>query len=360
MEALRVGIIGCGNISDRYFAAGARFPQFEVVACADRDPACAERLGAEFGVRACAVEALLADPAVSLVINLTTPGAHYAVSRAALEAGKAVYSEKPLAATVAEGRELLALAAEKELLLGCAPDTVLGAGVQTARKLVDDGWIGAPLSGTAFMQCHGHEHWHPDPAFYYQPGGGPLFDMGPYYLHALLTLLGPVKRVCGMTRRGFETRTISSEARRGQQIPVEVSTHVAAILEFKAGAVVTLIMSFDVWAHTLPHLEIHGTEGSLSLPDPNTFGGEVRLQRAGAEGWSTLPHSHAYAEQSRGLGVADMALAMREGRPHRVDGAIGLHVLEVMHAIHEAGECQRYVTLRTTCTRPEPMPMQGL
>ena len=274
MEPVRVGLVGCGNISAIYFRNGALFNSIDIVACADLAPERAVASAEQYSIpKACPVEALLADPGIELVLNLTIPKAHAPVGIAALEAGKSVYTEKPLAVTRDEGKRMVALAREKGVLLGAAPDTFLGAGLQTCRKLIDDGWIGEPVSATAFMQCHGHEHWHPDPDFYYQPGGGPMFDMGPYYLTALVSLMGPVTRVAGLTRATFPERLITSEARFGEIIEVNTATHIAGILEFSGGAIATMVMSFDVWGHTMPCIEIHGTEGSLSVPDPNGFGG---------------------------------------------------------------------------------------
>ncbi len=358
MEPVKVGVIGCGNISGIYFKAGKRFEMLDTLACADIDKGRAGAKAKEFEIaRAGTVKQLLADKSIEIVVNLTVPKAHGEVSLAALKAGKHVYSEKPLALTREEGQEILALAKENGLLVGCAPDTVLGAGIQTARKLIDDGWIGRPVSATAFMQCHGHESWHPNVEFYYEEGGGPMFDMGPYYLTALVSLLGPVARVCGSTGKGFAERMITTEEKWGKRIPVQIPTHVAGVMDFHKGAIGAIVTSFDVWASNLPHIEIHGTTGSLSVPDPNGFGGEVRLFRAGAEGWTAVPHSHGYADNARGLGVADMACALRSGRPHRANGDLAYHVLDIMHAFHDASESGRHVQLRSRCRRPQPMLM---
>jgi predicted dehydrogenase len=213
------------------------------------------------------------------------------------------------------------------------------------------------VAATAFMLCHGHESWHPDPAFYYKEGGGPMFDMGPYYLTALVSLMGPAKRVTGSARVTFPTRTITSEPFYGQEIKVEVPTHVAGILDFASGAIATLITSFDVWSHNLPFIEIYGTAGSLSVPDPNTFGGPVKIRRPEMENWSEIPLTHGYAENSRSLGLADMAYALRTGRPHRANGELCYHVLDIMHAIHEAANQDHHIKLSSTCTQPAPLPM---
>lgn len=358
MEPVRVGLVGCGNISAIYFRNGALFNSIDIVACADLAPERAVASAEQYSIpKACPVEALLADPGIELVLNLTIPKAHAPVGIAALEAGKSVYTEKPLAVTRDEGKRMVALAREKGVLLGAAPDTFLGAGLQTCRKLIDDGWIGEPVSATAFMQCHGHEHWHPDPDFYYQPGGGPMFDMGPYYLTALVSLMGPVTRVAGLTRATFPERLITSEARFGEIIEVNTATHIAGILEFSGGAIATMVMSFDVWGHTMPCIEIHGTEGSLSVPDPNGFGGVVQVCRPRTRQWETVPLTHQYAENARGLGVADMACALRTGRRHRANEALAYHVLDVMHAFTDSNNSGAYARVESTCERPAPLPM---
>ncbi|MBM3262940.1 MAG: Gfo/Idh/MocA family oxidoreductase [candidate division Zixibacteria bacterium] len=358
MKPVKVGVVGCGTISGVYFQAGQRFPAFDIVACADILSDKAEARATEFGIpKACSVEELLADPDIELVINLTIPAAHAEVGVAALEAGKSVYNEKPLAVTREDGLRMLELAKRKGVRIGGAPDTFMGGGIQTCRKLVDDGWIGAPVAATAFLLGHGHESWHPNPDFYYQPGGGPMFDMGPYYLTALTVLMGAVRRVTGATRITFPERTITSQPKYGEKIQVNVPTHVAGLLDFASGAIGTVITSFDVWAHGLPRIEIYGTEGSLSVPDPNGFGGEVRIRRAGASEWSVMPLSHGYIEQSRGVGVADMAYALGSGRPHRANGELAYHVLDIMHAIHDASRDGKHVELSSHTDRPAPLPL---
>lgn len=354
---VNVGIIGCGNISNIYLQSDQKFPILNIVACADIILERAQAKAAEFDIRACTVEELLADPDIDIVINLTIPAVHAQVAIAALEAGKHVYSEKPLALDRAEGRRVLDLAAEKGLRVGNAPDTFLGAGLQTCRKLIDDGWIGAPVGATAFMMSPGHERWHPDPEFFYQRGGGPMFDMGPYYLTALVFLMGAVRRVTGSTRITYKERTITSQPKYGQTIPVEVPTYVAGLLDFASGAVGTIITSFDTWASELPRIEIYGTQGALSVPDPNTFGGPVRVRRAGSSEWSEIPLTHPYAENSRGLGVADMARAIESGRAHRASGELAYHVLDIMCAIHDASDGDAHVQLESSCAQPAPFPL---
>lgn len=357
-EKVRVGIIGCGVISSIYLKNLQTFERVEVAACADILLERAQSRAAEYNVpRACTPDELLADPSLEIIINLTIPRAHAEVAMQALEAGKSVYNEKPLAISLEDGQRMLELARRKGLLVGCAPDTVLGGGIQTCRKLIDDGWIGEPIAATAFMMSRGHESWHPDPEFYYKAGGGPMFDMGPYYLSALAGLIGPVRRVTGSARITFAERTVTSKPKFGTKIQVDVPTHVAGIMDFANGAVGTIITTFDVWAANLPRIEIYGTEGSLSVPDPNTFGGPVRVRRSGAADWSDVPLTHRYTENFRGLGVADMAHALRSGRQHRANGELAYHVLEIMHAFHDASRDGRHVELRSSCSRPLPMAM---
>ena len=356
----RVGVIGCGNISGIYLSNAQKLEMLEVVACADLIVERARSSAEQFGVpKACSVGELLSDPSIEMVLNLTIPKAHAEVALAAIQAGKSVYNEKPLAVTREDGKRIVDAAAAKGVLVGCAPDTFMGGGIQTCRKLIDDGWIGRPVAATAFMTCHGHESWHPDPAFYYQAGGGPMFDMGPYYLTALVNLMGPVRRVTGSTQLTFSERTITSQPKYGTVVAVEVPTHVVGVLDFADGAVGSIITSFDVWAADLPRIEIYGSEGSLSVPDPNSFSGPVKLSRPGA-GWSEIPLTHGYAENSRGLGVADMAAALRSGRPHRASGQLAFHVLDVMHAVHEASREGKHIQLTSTCARPAAMPMNLL
>lgn len=357
MSKCKVGIIGCGFISGIYLENAKRFGLLEVAACADLVPERAAARAAECGAAtARGMDELLADPDIGIVLNLTTPKAHAEVGRAVLESGKNLYNEKPLAIELAEAGYLLSAARKYGLLVGCAPDTFLGAGLQTCRKLIDDGIIGEPVAATAFMTCHGHESWHPDPEFYYQIGGGPMFDMGPYYLTALVSLMGPVRRVTGSARITFPERVITSQPKSGGRIAVEVPTHVAGVLDFASGAVGTIITSFDVWAAELPRIEIYGTDGTLSVPDPNTFGGPVRLHLAGGDAWVDVPLTHVHARNSRGLGVADMASALCSGRPHRASGEMAYHVLDVMHAIHNASREDRHIMIQSTCSRPASLP----
>ncbi|MEZ5668277.1 MAG: Gfo/Idh/MocA family oxidoreductase [Alphaproteobacteria bacterium] len=352
-----IGIIGCGNISGAYLKAARHFPILDVRAVADLNMDAARARGAEFGVPAVSVEALLADPAIAIVVNLTIPQAHLSVGLQALDAGKHVHGEKPLCVTLDDGRRLVAHAEARGLRVGCAPDTFLGGAHQTARKLVDEGAIGRPVGGTAFFMCPGHERWHPNPAFYYAKGGGPMLDMGPYYVTDLVNLLGPVARVSGQTSMLRASRPIYSEPLKGQSIDVEVPTHVAGLLTFRNGAIVTIVMSFDVPKHRHLPLEIYGTDATLIVPDPNYFGGQIELARPRAE-WEALPTAHGYADDNyRIIGVADMAHAIRGNRPHRASGALALHVLEVMTAIERSAEIGTPVDIESAPERPAMLPV---
>ncbi len=353
---VKIGIVGCGNISDIYFQTAKRLDILEVAACADLDLERAKAKAGAHGIpKACTVAELLADPEIQIVVNLTIPKAHYEVCLATLNAGKSAYVEKPLSLTREQGRELLQVAQAKNLKIGGAPDTFLGAGLQACRKVIDDGLIGEPVAATAFMLCHGHETWHPDPEFYYKPGGGPLFDMGPYYLTALVALIGPITRIAGSAQKAFSQRTVTSQPKNGYVITVETPTHIAGTMDFANGAVATLITSFDVWSSTLPPIEIHGTHGSLLVPDPNGFGGPVKINRGGG-GWEDVPLLHGYAENSRGLGVADMAYALRENRPARAGGDLTYHVLEAMWGFLDSSAQSLYYKMHSTTERPDALP----
>lgn len=354
----RIAIVGCGKISSIYFKNSAQlFPQVTVTACADLDPERAAAYAREYpDVEATTLEAILADPAIDIVLNLTPPAGHYAVARQVVAAEKSVYNEKPLTITRDEGQALLAQARQKGVLVGSAPDTFLGGGIQTCLELIQEGAIGEPIGAQAFMLSHGPEGWHPDPAFFYQAGSGPLFDMGPYYLTTLVALLGPVRRVTGSARISFPTRTIGSEPKRGQQIQVGAYTHSTGVLEFAGGAIGTITTSFDVWGSAAPRMEIFGSEATLSVPDPNTFRGPVRILRAGCKEWEEVEITRPYTDNSRGLGLADMAAALQKGRPHRANGELAFHVLDIMHAIHDASAQGRHIELASTCDRPEGLP----
>ena len=358
MEKTRVGIIGCGAISGIYCKnIGGTFTDVEVAACADLIEQKARDRAEEYGIpRVVSPDELLADPDIDIVLNLTIPAVHGEICLAALEHGKHAYVEKPLSVERADGKKLVDEAAARNLRVGCAPDTFLGAGLQTCREIVDSGEIGEVVAAVAFMAGHGHESWHPSPEFYYKKGGGPVFDMGPYYITALVSLVGAVDRVSGSAKITFPERTITSEPLKGQVITVDVPTHVTGILEFAEGCTATMVMSFDVWGANLPRIELYGTKGSLSVPDPNGFGGPVKIRTAGEKEWREIPVTRPYAENSRGIGVADMARAVREGRPHRANGKLAFHVLDIMHRLHESAKAQQFLKLDSGCERPAPLP----
>lgn len=356
MSRTGIGVIGCGNISKAYMTAMKRFANIELRAVADMRQSAAEARGAEFGVPAMRVDQMLKRDDVEIVVNLTVPLAHTDVSLAVLNAGKHVHSEKPLGVNLAEARKVMDLAAQKNLRVGCAPDTFLGGGHQTARKLINEGAIGTPVAGSAVFMCPGHERWHPAPGFYYLRGGGPMLDMGPYYITDLVQLLGPVASVMGSTATPRRERLVTSQPMNGAMIPVETPTHVAGTLEFVCGAVVSIAMSFDVPKHKHTPIEIYGTAGSLIVPDPNRFGGEVQIAKLGGD-WESVAHTHAHTEgEFRSIGVAEMAAAIRAGRPHRASGALALHALEAMEAFDTSAREGRRVKLDTTVERPAMMP----
>lgn len=359
MDKVKVGIIGCGNISSIYLKNLTElFEITEVAACADLVVERAIEKATEFNIsNPCSVEDLLSDPNIELVVNLTIPATHASVNLAALEAGKHVYCEKPLAVTREDGKKVVDLAKEKGLLIGCAPETFLGAGLQTCRKLLDEGWIGTPVAATAFMMGRGPEGWHPNPDFFYQVGGGPMFDMGPYYITALIALLGSVERVTGSARISFPERIVTNKITYGRKLPVEIPTHIAGIMDFANGTVATLITSFDVWNSKLPRIELYGSEGTLMVPDPNTFGGPVLLARAGQSEWKEIPLAFEYHDNSRGIGVADMAYAIRTGRKHRASGDLAFHVLDIMHGFHDASAQEKHYRPISACGRPAPLPL---
>lgn len=356
MKPLRVGVIGCGNISSIYLENLSKYDGTTVTSCADLDLDRAKSAAEKFGVpRYEPVGELLSNPEVDLVLNLTVPKAHGTVNMQALEHGKHVYAEKPLSLDRENGKQQIELALHNGLLVGGAPDTFLGAGLQTCRRLIDKGLIGEPIGVNAFMLCHGHESWHPSPEFYYERGGGPLFDMGPYYLTALVSLMGSIQHVQSLARATFETRTISSQPNYGKVVEVETPTHIAALLQFESGAIGQITTSFDVWHHTMPHIEIYGREGSLGVPDPNGFGGPVRVRKVDQQDWEEIPVQGPYSQNSRGLGVLDMAYALRRERDVRASGALAFHVLDVMQAILEAAEGRAGQAISSRVNRPAPI-----
>jgi len=356
-EKIKIGIIGCGDISGAYLTASQFFSNIEIVACADIRMEAAKSRSEEFNLKAMTVDELLADKDIRIVLNLTIPQAHTEINLKALNAGKNVHCEKPLAVEKVDGKKVVELAKEKGLLLGCAPDTFLGGGHQTCRNLIDNGVIGKPIAGTAFMMLHGHESWHPNPGFYYQKGGGPMLDMGPYYLTALINMLGPVTRVNASTSMAFKERIATSIKRNGERLPVETPTHIAGTMDFQSGAVVTLITSFDVWHHSNHFIEIHGTEGSMQVPDPNCFDGPVKICQAGNESWEEVSLSHGYTDNMRSIGVADMARAIQQKSITRCNGDLAFHVLEVMHAFLESSESGKHISIVSSCERPDALPL---
>ncbi|MDD4318136.1 MAG: Gfo/Idh/MocA family oxidoreductase [Victivallaceae bacterium] len=356
MKKTKIGLIGCGMISSAYFNAAKTFQMIEVVACADSNSAAAEERGKEFKVPAMSIEALLAQPEIEIVLNLTPPKAHSAVDKKILQSGKNVYSEKPFGVDLADAKGVMELAATRKLQVGCAPDTFLGGGQQTARKIIDDGWIGKPLAGTAFVLGRGPEKW-PHAPFFYDYGGGPMLDLGPYYITALINLLGPARSVTAVAFKSSDFRKGGTET-VPPVYPVNVSTTLSGQVEFACGAVITVITSFDVYKHGHSHpIEIYGNAGSLAVPDPNTFGGPVKIFRKGYSDWENVPLSHRYTENFRSIGVADMASALQSGRSYRASGELAFHVLEVMLAFDESSRSGGKVDLQSTCQRPAALPL---
>lgn len=340
---LRVGVVGCGIIAKRYVADSGAFPSWTPVACTDLDVAAAGAFADEFALRAETFDELIADPEVDLVLNLTPPRAHAPLVTAALEAGKHAYTEKPLGATVVEGRSLVALAKRRDLRLGCAPDTFLGSVYEAGRRMIEDGAIGTPLGANATMLVGGPDTWHPNAEMFYGPGGGPVLDIAPYYLTALVSLLGPFAAVAGFASVPTPERVLGAGPRAGQTVTVEVPTHVSATLRHERGALTTLTVSFEARDQYLSGLEVYGTEGSLLFPDANAFGGELLLRRNRAE---ELVEVESLGDQeARGLGIEELAVALREGRPHRASGELALHVLETAEAIVDAAERAETIAL---------------
>jgi len=347
-----VGIIGVGVISGQYLDQITQLAGIRVVAVADLNAARATQVAGSCGARAESVAELLADAEVDIVLNLTTPPFHAEVDRAVLAAGKHVYSEKPLALRLGDGQAILAEAERASLRVGCAPDTFLGTGLQTTLAALQSGQIGTPFAAAAFWSSPGHEQWHPNPAFYYQPGGGPVLDMAPYYLTALVTHLGPVLRVQSAVLNTERKRVIATGPNTGQPIEVKVPTHATAILTHAGGAVSTLTVSFEIWDSLHPKLEIYGTSGTLSLPDPNYFDGVGSICRADSGQWNELRVTSGFVGAGRGIGLADMARAIRDGVPHRASGSLALHVLEIMEAIETPAKDGSATTLTTTVAAP--------
>ena len=371
MKTTKVGIVGCGMISDTYFKASQKFRNLEVIACSDIIPERSAKKHELYGVANVTNEELFANPDIEIVINLTPPQVHSKIAIDTLNAGKHAYSEKPFGVDFEDAQKVIRLAKEKGLRVGCAPDTYLGGGQQTARKLLDDGWIGKPLSGTAIVAGRGPEKWGQAP-FFYDYGAGPMLDLGPYYCTALVNLLGPAKSVSAVTTKGFDYRTLGAEVsdtykdtyKPYDRYPVNVTTHLTGVIEFQCGAVITMIASFDVYKHGHAPVEIYGSEGSMQVPDPNTFGGPVKLFRREwgyvyehNPEWREMPLAFGYTENSRSFGAADMAMAIANNRPHRCSGELANHVLEIMLAFDKSSKLGQKVMLTTTCQRPASLPL---
>lgn len=382
MKTLNVGVLGVGDISDVYITNLKKFNIVRVAACAGRTLEKVQQKARKHNIAKAyaSSEELFNDPEIDIVLNLTVPAAHAELSTKALQAGKHVYSEKPLATTFSEGVDIIKLAKEKDLCVGCAPDTFLGGRLQTCRKVIDEGRIGTIVAASAFVVSHGHEWHHPNPDFFYKFGGGPLLDIGPYYVSALLSLLGPVKTCCGMSKRSFEKRIIESEPRSGELIDVEVDTHVSGNLEFTNGTLATIIASFDVWDSELPRIEIYGTLGTICIKDvdpldgPNLFGGPVLIKTKDTSRWKGLPRQNSFREweelpsthpfneishsdNSRGIGLIDLAYAIRDKRKERASGDMALHSLEVMEGLLTSSKKSCYYSVKTTFDRPKPLPI---
>ena len=352
-----VAVVGCGHISNQYLRNLARFPDVAVLFCADLDPARATEQAAAYGIPGHGtVRQALEHPGVDLVVNLTIPAAHAEVALAAIGAGKHVWNEKPLTLSVAEGSRLLATAREHGVRVGCAPDTVLGAGIQSARRLIDSGGIGTPLSALTLLQGPGPQAWHPDPEFLFAPGAGPLFDLGPYYLSTLATLFGPASLVAAIGRRASGTRTIGAGPRAGTEFSVTVPTYVAVLVEYAGGQAAQLLFSWESPLSRHGFVEITGTEATLAIPDPNRFDGDLRVRKAGDAEWTVIPSAGVAA--GRGSGVIDMVRAIRAGEPHRASGEMALHVLEVMAAVERSATTASFEPVQTSFARPAPLDVE--
>lgn len=351
---LGLAVVGCGNISNQYLKNLTQFPDVEVLFCADIDKERANGQAAAYGVAGSgSVEQALDHPGVGLVVNLTSPAAHAEIAAAAVSAGKHVWNEKPLTLDAAAGQHLLEHARAANLRVGCAPDTVLGAGIQSARRLVAEGGIGVPLSALTLFQEPGPESWHPDPEFLFSKGAGPLFDMGPYYLSTLAAIFGPASRVAAVSRQARKSRTVGSGPKRGTEFPVQVPTHTAALVEYGAGQAAQLLFSWDSPLSRQGFFEITGSEATLAIPDPNRFDGDLRIRRAGDGDWTVIPSVGATA--GRGMGVVDMARAIAAGEPHRAGGDMALHVLELMAKIDQSAATGQFEPVETTFDTPAPL-----
>lgn len=380
MRKVKIGIVGCGVICHTYISnIKSTYQWLEIVACADLVLDKARAVASQYDIPiACSLEELLQNGDVEIIVNLTTPIAHTDINQKALEAGKHVYCEKPLALTLEDAKVTLELAKKMDLMLGCAPETFLGAGLQTCRKIIDEGWIGTPISATANMISYGVETWHASPEFYYKSGGGPMMDMGPYYVTALVSLLGPIDKIGCFNNIGHETRQIYSEPLRGKIIDVEVPTNYTGIMHFKNGAIANINMSFDIWFSNLPLLEIYGTEGTLVIPDPNMFGGQIKIFRkekvldaveskiyggesntlTDTESLKDIPQIYPQPLQNmRGLGILDMAFALVNGRKHRANEELAYHVTEALIGFDKCSKEGLIYSMQSSCSRPNPLPL---
>ena len=357
-EPLRVGIVGCGTISTQYLATLTATDDVTVVAVTDLDAARAEAVAQRYGTRAVGISEIYALDDVEWILNLTTPARHEEVALAAIASGRSVYTEKPLCSSLVAAERVATAGRDAGVALGVAPDTVLGTGVQTARSVLDAGTLGRPVFATATMATAGHELWHPAPDFYYAPGGGPLLDMGPYYLSALVTLLGPVAAVYGAGSRTRDDRTIASGPRAGERIGVTVDSHVTAILEHDSGALSTIVMSFDAPASTAPRIEIHGEAGSMVVPDPNRFDGDVLVHAVGGT-WQPVAPSAGYIGAGRGCGLIDVARS-HDRRTGRATAELGLHVLDTMETVLRSATEHARLEVASTCRVPPAVPLTDL
>ena len=368
---MKVGVIGCGNIADIYFKNSKKyFNNFEIIACADIKEEASKSFAEKYNVRQLSVDDILADNEIEFIINLTIPNVHYEVSKSILESKKHSYSEKPLSIEFDDGKQLNEISKNNNVYVGCAPDTFLGAGIKTARKLIDDNTIGKIQLGSISMAVPGHEIWHPNPDFYYQYGGGPILDMGPYYFTALVNLLGPVVNVDSKIKAVYEKRVIGSGDRKGQEVKVDIPTSIISHLEFKSGALIDAFFSFDVWKHNKNHIELYGDKGSIIVADPNMFGGPVytRLDLGGK--WTehethnlelgkiNIKSQSSRANESptnanyRGAGLSEMAYSIENNSGHMCNGELSLHVLDIIQSIMRSAKSKKTEVLSTKCKIP--------
>ena len=373
---MKVGVIGCGNIADIYFHnAKIFFNNFEIIACADLNPKASKKYSEKYGITNLSVEELLSNEDIQLVINLTIPNAHFEVSKSILNSGKHSYSEKPISIEFDEGKELLNLAKSKNLYVGSAPDTFLGAGIQKSKQVIEDGTIGEIVLGSISMGVAGHEIWHPNPDFYYKYGGGPILDMGPYYFSALVNLLGPVKSVYSQSRTVYSQREIGSGERKGEKIAVDIPTTLISQIEFSNGALIDSFFSFDVYKHNKSHIELFGTKGAINVPDPNMFGGEIKICDEKKSDWKTIKtddmnlgrlntnrtggekndkaNEDPTSANFRGIGVCEMIDSIKENKVNRCSGELSLHVLEIMQSILKSAKINEKVNLESLTNIPQ-------